>query len=240
MNKGSSQGEMASKYNQWVEDNTKRGGTVVTQGGMHFKVHADVFAPNITELLMEMTPSFYPENGRLLEIGSGCGLLAIHAVKCGGVKSAMATDIVAACKANIEENARDHGVADKVEAVISDVFSDVSDENTFDAIFWNYPFIPDHSGREYDELGDIERGIRDPGQQHLKTYCSQARKHLKPGGKLYVSYSQTMGDWPAFSAIMKETEWNPTLFADFSAKGPQVQLWCLEDQLPALLNSVTL
>jgi len=153
------------------------------------------------------------------------------------VKSAVATDIVAACKANIEENARDHGVAGKVKAVVSDVFSDVSDENKFDAIFWNYPFIPDHSGREYDDLGDIERGIRDPGQKHLKTYCSQARTHLKPGGKLYVSYSQIMGDCPAFSAIMKETGWNPMLYADLSAKGPQVQLLRLEDKLQALFGA---
>jgi len=83
MNKGSNQGEMTSKYNQWVEDNEKWGATVAKKGGMHFKVHADVFAPNISELFMEMAPNLYPENGRLLEIGSGYGLLAIHAVKCG-------------------------------------------------------------------------------------------------------------------------------------------------------------
>eukprot|EP00931_Biecheleriopsis_adriatica_P021110 TRINITY_DN1389_c0_g1_i12.p1 TRINITY_DN1389_c0_g1~~TRINITY_DN1389_c0_g1_i12.p1 ORF type:complete len:545 (+),score=117.52 TRINITY_DN1389_c0_g1_i12:81-1637(+) len=200
---------------------------------MKFIVHPTVFLPNISYHFMKIGLRFYPQGGSLLDIGSGCGVIAVHAAVFGGVQRALATDIVPAAPACITENARLHGVGDKVEGRVSDVFSTIRPEEKFDVIFWNYPFIPDGTDRDYSELTDVERGIRDPGQEHLRTYCQQASTFLNPNGRLFVSYSRTMGDWKAFLAIMKETGWTADEFADLSAEGPQVQLFELSRSKPA-------
>jgi len=216
--------ESKAKYDKWVEDHAKRTMGEVEQGGMKFVVHPTVFEPNISYLFMQLGERFYPKGGSMLDLGSGCGVVAVHAAVSGVVR-VLATDIVPAAPACIKENAKLHGVADKVEGRVSDVFSAVLPSENFDVIFWNYPFIPDGTERDYKELSDVERGIRDPGQEHLRTYCKEASRFLKPAGKLFVTYSQSMGDWKTFQAIMLETGWSASVFADLSKDGPQVQLY---------------
>eukprot|EP00931_Biecheleriopsis_adriatica_P024899 TRINITY_DN15407_c0_g1_i3.p1 TRINITY_DN15407_c0_g1~~TRINITY_DN15407_c0_g1_i3.p1 ORF type:complete len:645 (+),score=130.80 TRINITY_DN15407_c0_g1_i3:104-1936(+) len=160
----------------------------------------------------------------MLDIGSGCGVMAIHAAICG-VEHVVATDIVEAAPVCIQENAQRHGVSEKVEGRVSDVFSKIRPSEKFDVIFWNYPFVPDGTSRDYSELTDVERGIRDPGQDHLRTYCKEASNFLKPNGRLFVTFSQSMGDWAAFHGVMQETGWGAKVFADLSEDGPQVQLY---------------
>lgn len=228
----SSLASIAAKYDTWVEDNNARSSKVeVTQAGLTVVVHPEVFLPNITGVIMDVFASHYPIGGSMLEVGTGCGLMAVHAAK-AGVKKVLATDIVPACMENIAENVARHEVNETVQWQVSDVFAGIceNDGNKFDVIFWNYPFIPDNSGRSYDEIGNVERGIRDPGQQHLRVYCQQARRFLKPKGKLYITFGQTLGDFPAFMKIMEETNWMPSMVHDFSEGGPQVQLWLLHGQ----------
>eukprot|EP00931_Biecheleriopsis_adriatica_P104703 TRINITY_DN7933_c0_g1_i1.p1 TRINITY_DN7933_c0_g1~~TRINITY_DN7933_c0_g1_i1.p1 ORF type:complete len:607 (+),score=103.32 TRINITY_DN7933_c0_g1_i1:69-1823(+) len=216
----------SKSYDKWVDDHEKRTETTaVWQGGMYFVVHPTVFMPNITQYFMKHGDRFYPKGGSMLDVGTGCGVVAIHAAR-AGVKYVLATDIVPASPACVLENAQQNGVADKVESRLSDVFSGIRSDEKFDVIFWNYPFIIDTSARHYDELSDVERGIRDPGQEHLRTYCKEASEFLKPGGRLFVSYSKTLGDWGSFLAILEETGWTPRTFADLSEDGPhQVQLY---------------
>eukprot|EP00931_Biecheleriopsis_adriatica_P073938 TRINITY_DN48138_c0_g1_i1.p1 TRINITY_DN48138_c0_g1~~TRINITY_DN48138_c0_g1_i1.p1 ORF type:complete len:619 (-),score=105.07 TRINITY_DN48138_c0_g1_i1:7-1809(-) len=228
--------ESKAKYDKYVEDHKKRTEVIcVEQGGLMFVVHPTIFMPNISHHFMKLGDSIYPKGGTMLDVGSGCGVIAVHAAV-SGVNHVLATDIVPASPACILENAQQHGVAAKVEGRISDVFSGIRSDEKFDVIFWNYPFISDMSSREYDELSDVERGIRDPGQGHLKTYCEEASQFLNPGGRLFVSYSKTMGDWDRFLEIMQETGWSADMFADFSEDGPQVQLYelrRLETKTPA-------
>eukprot|EP00931_Biecheleriopsis_adriatica_P024900 TRINITY_DN15407_c1_g1_i1.p1 TRINITY_DN15407_c1_g1~~TRINITY_DN15407_c1_g1_i1.p1 ORF type:complete len:249 (-),score=54.66 TRINITY_DN15407_c1_g1_i1:20-766(-) len=217
--------ESKAKYDKWVEDHAERKVTKeVEQGGMKFVVYPTVFLPNISYHFMKLGEGFYPKGGSMLDLGSGCGVIAVHAAV-QGVERVLATDIVAAAPACIEENAFIHGVADKVEGRVSDVFSAVLPSEKFDVIFWNYPFIPDGTERDYSELTDVERGIRDPGQEHLRRYCKEASTFLKPAGRLFVTYSHTMGDWRTFLEIMQETGWSASVFADLSKDGPQVQLY---------------
>eukprot|EP00931_Biecheleriopsis_adriatica_P082650 TRINITY_DN560_c0_g1_i8.p1 TRINITY_DN560_c0_g1~~TRINITY_DN560_c0_g1_i8.p1 ORF type:complete len:249 (+),score=65.14 TRINITY_DN560_c0_g1_i8:86-832(+) len=223
--KGNTLLESKAKYDKWVEDHAERKVTEeVEQGGMKFVVHPTVFLPNISYHFMKLGERFYPKGGSMLDLGSGCGVIAVHAAV-RGVEHVLATDVVPAAPACIEENAKLHGVADRVEGRVSDVFSAVRPSEKFDVIFWNYPFIPDGTDRDYSELTDVERGIRDPGQEHLRSYCKEASRHLKPAGKLFVTYSQTMGDWETFLKIMEETGWSASVFADLSKDGPQVQLY---------------
>lgn len=221
---------VTSKYDKWVEDNAARSSKVeVTQAGLTVVVHPDVFVPNITYLIMDVGAMIYPLGGSMLEVGSGCGVLAIHAAK-AGVARVLATDIVPACMDCIAENVELHGVQASVQWQVSDVFAGICETDTdkFDVIFWNYPFIPDNSGRT--EISNVEKGIRDPGQQCLRAYCQEARQFLQPGGKLFVTFSQTLGDMAMFTSIMNENNWTPRLHYDFgSASDCQVQLWLLED-----------
>merc|ERR1711865_691476 len=91
----------------------------------------------------------------------------------------------------------------------------------------------DMTSRDFSQLSDIERGIRDPGQGCLRRYCNEARQFLNPGGKLFVSYSPTMGDWPAFCKIMEETGWDANVFAEWPETGFQAKLYELRHNFAA-------
>jgi len=192
-------------------------------------VHPTVFCPNISYHFMGILPYPTMPGSRFLDVGSGCGILGIHAA-ISGVPRVLCTDVVPAAKANVEENARLHKVSEKVEARTSNVFSAIKAGEKFDLIFWNYPFVPDYTGRDYSEVSDVERGIRDPGQKHLRAYCEGARAIMKPGARLLITYSGTMGDTDTFQHILTQTNWKAQVLHDLAPKGPQVQLFELLDK----------
>ncbi len=76
------------------------------------------------------------EGDRVLDMGTGSGSLAITAA--AKASSVLAVDINPDAVEAVLANAARNGVADKVEARVSDVFSAV--EGTFDLIIFNPPF----------------------------------------------------------------------------------------------------
>ena len=117
---------------------------------LDFEFNADwaTFYPRPeTELLVEKALEFLPKKSdavcNILDIGTGCGNIAISLTKYVPSSRIVALDISDAALRVASENASASGVAEKVELVKSNLFEGLSEKyrNFFDLIISNPPYI---------------------------------------------------------------------------------------------------
>lgn len=116
----------------------------------------------------------------LLDMGTGTGILALHAARQGARVTAADKSLQAV--RNARYNARLNGLSLKV--VHSDLFSSLPE--TFDLIAFNPPYLPSSCTREPWEGGA-------GGTAVIRSFLQQAASHLRPGGHIYLVVS-TRGD----------------------------------------------
>ncbi|MFD0392346.1 methyltransferase domain-containing protein [Streptomyces nogalater] len=129
--------------------------------------------------------------GGFLEVGSGTGVVAVTAAL-GGCARVTALDISPEAVENTRRNAARHGVADRVRTLRSDLFSALDADDRYDTVFWNSSFIDPPEGHVQET--DLHRAIFDPGYEAHRTYLTQARRHLRPGGRLLLGFSNLGND----------------------------------------------
>ena len=125
---------------------------------------------------------------RVLDVGTGSGLLAITAALDGA--HATAIDVSRRAVACAALNARLNGV--RVRALRGDLLAPVRGER-FDAIVSNPPYLP--SDGDALPVRGPERAWeagRD-GRALLDALCEQAPEHLAPGGVLLIVHSELCG-----------------------------------------------
>ncbi|TDD96808.1 methyltransferase domain-containing protein [Actinomadura rubrisoli] len=128
----------------------------------------------------------YPSGGSMLEVGCGAGLTAVTAAL-AGCRSVTALDINPAAVDNTRLNAERHGVADRVRVLHSDMFEALDDTDAFDLIFWNSNFVEAPADAAYPS--ELARAFFDPGYDSHERYLAGAGRHLRPGGRLYLGFS---------------------------------------------------
>lgn len=121
--------------------------------GYEFIVREGVFIPRPeTELLVRLVLERV-KKGRVLDIGTGCGNIAISLALSDAQLQITATDISDISLDVARENLRKFGLEDRVELVKADLFDGLS--GSFDCIVSNPPYIP----RE--ELERCQREVRE-------------------------------------------------------------------------------
>ena len=171
-----SQQEIAH-YNTWVL-------------GYNFIVLPGVFSPkyyNDTELFAQELPINPGE--KVLEIGPGTGAISIIAAHKGAGRVVVIDRNPQAVR-NTQLNIERHHLEDRVEVREGNLYEPVLVGEKFDVIFWNTPFglVPEDV-----ELTDLERAVFDPGYEANKRFIQEAYQHLKPGGRIYLGTSSTLG-----------------------------------------------
>ena len=117
-----------------------------------------------------------------------------------------AVDINPAAVKNTTENVFKHHVGSKFRIYEGDVFDPIPDRQQFDVIFWFAPFM--HVDMDRRNLTNLEKSIFDPNYRSLRKYLSQARKHLRPNGKLLLGFSPTHGQLEVLQELVKENGWS--------------------------------
>ena len=109
-----------------------------------------------------------------------------------GAAKVVATDVNPAAVANARHNARLLDVAGNFEARLVSLktraaFSVIGDEETFDVILSNPPWVNRRPSR-------IEEfALYDEGFQLMRTLLEGLRKHLNPGGRVLLAYGSVDG-----------------------------------------------
>ncbi|CQR65199.1 methyltransferase domain-containing protein [Streptomyces leeuwenhoekii] len=139
--------------------------------------------------------------GSFLEVGCGTGLIAVCAAL-HGHERVVAADINTAAVRNAELNIARHGVADRVRAVHSDLFSALPAGERFDTVFWSSNYVLAPAGYRYRH--DHERAYVDPGYATHRRFLAEVLDRTAPGGRALLHFS-SRGDMDLLRRLAGET-----------------------------------
>jgi release factor glutamine methyltransferase len=124
--------------------------------------------------------------GIVLDMGTGSGIQAVTASMKPDVSHVLAVDINPLAIEAVKLRARDMGVIDKMEFVVSDLFDNV--DGVFDWIVFNPPYLPSEGGLQ-DRTWDGGQG----GADVIGRFLDDAMTHLRPGGSILLIVSSETG-----------------------------------------------
>ncbi|MEY7972179.1 methyltransferase [Saccharomonospora xinjiangensis] len=174
--------------------------TVFELLGKEWDLLDDVWPPSYSpggELFADHIP--FDTMGSFLEMGCGTGIMCVLAAL-AGTERVLGLDLNPAAVRNTELNAARHGVADRVSARHSDLYSAVRPGERFDGIYWNPPFLDAPEDKVDSSIW--HETMFDPAYAKLRRFVREGRELLNPGGAIYLWFGEAFG--------------NPTLIHDLA------------------------
>jgi len=174
--------------------------------GRRFNISKDVLSPRQeTEGLVGRSLALISDSFRVLDLGTGSGAVIISILaEIEGV-SGTATDISALALKAAKENAKRHGVLDRVDFVQSNWLENVT--GTFDLIVSNPPYITDEAMRalapeviQYDPRQALAGGA--DGLTAYRDILNSAQDFLAIGGYLVFEIGYDQG--ASVSRLMRQ------------------------------------
>lgn len=155
--------------------------------GRDFQVSPEVLIPRPeTELLVEQALDYLrtrPARRLAVDVGTGCGCIAISLAAEIPDLRVICTDISPAATRLARENARRHGVGGRLDAVIADLLQPFTSK--FDLICANLPYIPSPRLERLEVARREPRAALDGGPQGVTLTMRLVRQvatRLAPGG----------------------------------------------------------
>lgn len=168
----------------------------------HWPFYADVYATspaalaprNDTECLVERTLVDTRSRLKLLEIGTGCGVLALSIAKQRPDWHITATDTSLAALHLARQNARRLGL--RVALRRGDLFAAIRPATRYDIILSNPPYVAagEYLARPYLRHEPRQALLSGAdGLHHIRLILRQARAYLGPGGRLILEHGSRQG-----------------------------------------------
>jgi release factor glutamine methyltransferase len=126
------------------------------------------------------------EGERVLDMGTGCGILGILAAK--KASSVVAVDVNPHAVHCAQENAKLYNVRSKMDFVQGDLFAPLRKEEKFDVILFNAPYLPADASEADSWIGRAWAGGT-TGRKVIDRFIPEASKHLKPTGRILFMQS---------------------------------------------------
>jgi len=131
------------------------------------------------------------------DVGTGSGVIAVCAARHLPGCRVTAIDTGPAALAVARQNAADHGVADRIDFIQSDLFASVDGRATFDFVVSNPPYVAEG---EFDRLAEEVRRFEPReallagprGTEVIERLVPQAAERLRPGGYLLIEIGPTI------------------------------------------------
>jgi release factor glutamine methyltransferase len=130
----------------------------------------------------------------IADVGTGSGVIAICTAKHLPQGRLTAIDVCPKALEVARQNAADHGVAERIEFVESDLFAAVDPKATFDFVVSNPPYLgaaelakTARDVRRFEPRLAMEAGPT--GTEVIQRLVPQALERLRPGGHLIVEIS---------------------------------------------------
>jgi release factor glutamine methyltransferase len=196
--------------------------------GLNFHVTPDVLIPRPeTEHLVEAVLKLLPSNQslKLADIGTGSGAIAISLAAHLPHAAITALDISLDALAIATTNARENHVSDRICFLQSDLLSAISQEEAFDAIVSNPPYISEIDRRSlHPQVRDHEPATAlfagETGLDVYRRLIPQAHKALKQNGLLVLE----IGHGQQAALIELLSGWQSVSFIDDLQQIPRVAL----------------
>jgi release factor glutamine methyltransferase len=150
-----------------------------------FLVDEHVYEPAEDTLLLaeKMTVT---EDDTVLDVGTGCGILAVLAAK--KAKSVLAVDVNPYALQCAVKNAENNGVKERIEFRRGDLFQPIKKDENFSLILFNAPYLPSEPDEEKSWIGKAWAGGQN-GRKIVNRFIMDAPKVLSAGGRIQLVQS---------------------------------------------------
>jgi release factor glutamine methyltransferase len=174
--------------------------------GLTFAVDRRVLVPRPeTEVLVEAAlRGMQPAGGRVLDVGTGSGCIAVSLAVAHPGARVTALDISPGALEVARANAAAHGVGDRITFIVSDLLEALPAGNGFDLIAANLPYI------DQDEVRRLPVARHEPalaldggpgGLRVIERLLAQAPPRLAAGGRLLLEVGA--GQAPAAAGLAR-------------------------------------
>jgi release factor glutamine methyltransferase len=151
-----------------------------------FFVNENVYEPaEDTYLLAEFMN--LSENDFVLDVGTGCGILAVLAAA-KTKNQVIAVDINPHAIRCSKNNAELNQVKDKIEFLLSDLFSGIKNKEIFSLIIFNSPYLPSEPDEEKSWIDKSWAG-GPTGRTIIDRFIREAPRYLQSNGKVWLLQS---------------------------------------------------
>ncbi len=227
--------DLVTKFKKLIEERQRGVPTAYLIGewefmGRVFKLKEGVLVPRPeTELLVEKVLEHLPADKPLegLDIGTGSGCIAVTLLLERPLMRMTATDINPRALEVALENARIHGVEDRLDILEGDLFTPVRGRE-FDLIVSNPPYIP---SRMWDDLpeevrreGELALLGGEKGWEFYERMADRVKDHLKEGGLLALEIGHDQGE--VVKTLLTEGGFKEVMiYRDYSGQDRVVMAW---------------
>jgi release factor glutamine methyltransferase len=126
------------------------------------------------------------EDDAVLDMGTGCGILAVLAVE--KAKSVLAVDINPYAIECAIKNAEMNGARERIEFRHGDLFQPIKPNEQFNLILFNSPYLPSEPDEEKSWVGKAWAGGRN-GRKIIDRFIMNAPNFLAAGGRIQLVQS---------------------------------------------------
>lgn len=160
--------------------------------GLDLRIPRGVFCPDFGEGSRLLGLLITDLDGlSFLDMGTGSGALGLLAARAGAAR-VVSTDICELSAKCARDNVSASSYSDRIEVYEGDLFEPLSEQDEFDVISFNPPFMKasDHYGLDFrtPEEKNLQRAIFDDGCV-LERFLSQAQSYLRKDGRILLAYS---------------------------------------------------
>jgi len=137
-----------------------------------------IYEPREDSYLLEEQVKKYSKEKSFLDMGVANGIQSLSALK-AGAKSVLAADI----QLDVINFLKNKGIP----AIQSDIFSNIKENQKFDLIAFNPPYLP--KDKKEDRESSIITSGGKKGDEIILRFLEQAPKHLNKNGKILIVIS---------------------------------------------------
>jgi release factor glutamine methyltransferase len=139
-----------------------------------------IYEPAEDSFLLLKQVEKYSKDKKVLDMGTGFGIQAVTAIRCGA-REILAADI----NPEAVEHVKLHITGKKFKVIKSDLFENIKEK--FDLIIFNPPYLPEEPLEPEDSKLSTTGGKK--GNEILTRFLKQAKGHLNENGKILIVFS---------------------------------------------------
>lgn len=169
-----------------------------------------------TERLVEKVLDFLPKGGSILDLGTGSGCIPVTILKHRPDAKGKALDLSPDALCVAKENAARVGVADRLRFDLGDMKENRFENERFDAIISNPPYIPREDIEKYPSLAYEPQMALDGGTDGMDFYraiLKGYRENLKSGGGFFFEIGFDQGS--AMRALAERFGYTCEIYKDY-------------------------